>query len=156
MNFSFKSITGRGKVLCRFSRYKTYRILTKAPLDILWKKLINIADVSWHPLFARTNLPYGLIAKPGLFYQVVTHLMPIPIKVFVEKVSPGKVLSIRFLLIPGMEQRIIYKMESTLKGTFISYSVALKGWLSPVIWWLIRPYSDQVVNELAQAAEDSV
>jgi hypothetical protein len=52
-----------------------------------------------------------------------------------------------------MEQKITYQMESTLCGTYISYSVTLRGWLSPFIWWLIKPYSDQVVRELANAAE---
>ncbi|NEP28459.1 MAG: SRPBCC family protein, partial [Moorea sp. SIO3I6] len=40
-----------------------------------------------------------------------------------------------------------------LCGTYISYSVTLKGWLSPLIWWMIRPYVARVVFELAQAAE---
>jgi hypothetical protein len=29
----------------------------------------------------------------------------------------------------------------------------LRGWLSPFIWWWIKPYSDRVASELAQAAE---
>ncbi|NEO45993.1 MAG: SRPBCC family protein, partial [Moorea sp. SIO4A3] len=114
---------------------------------------INLADVSWNPLLSSTNAPKGLMAKPGLIYQVVTRLIPIPVRIFVERVLPGELLSIRFLAIPGVENRVTYQVESTLCGTYISYSVTLKGWLSPLIWWMIRPYVARVVFELAQAAE---
>ncbi len=127
--------------------------MSTAPADVLWHKLINVADVSWHPLFSKTNVPLGLIAKPGLIYKAVTRLTPIPIRLFVENVRPGELLSIRVLTIPGMEQKITYQVESTLCGTYISYSVTLKGWLSPLIWWLIKPYSARVASELAHAAE---
>ena len=127
--------------------------MSTAPVDVLWHKLINIADVSWHPLFSKTNVPLGLIAKPGLIYQAVTRLTPIPIRLFVENVRPGELLSLRVLTIPGMEQKITYQVQSTLCGTYISYSVTLKGWLSPFIWWLIKPYSARVATELAHAAE---
>jgi hypothetical protein len=93
------------------------------------------------------------MAKPGLIYQAVTRLTPIPIRLFVENVRPGQLLSLRVLTFPGMEQKITYQMESTLCGTYISYSVTLRGWLSPFIWWLIKPYSDRVVMELSNAAE---
>ncbi len=128
-------------------------MVSHAPVDILWQKLINLADVSWHPLFSQTNVPLGLIAKPGLIYQAVTRLTPIPIRLFVENVRPGKLLSLRVLAIPGLEQKITYQVESTLCGTYISYSVTLRGWLSPFIWWLIKPYSDRVAADLANAAE---
>jgi hypothetical protein len=153
LNFSFKLIAVQGKLFCKFSLFKTYRAVCQAPVDVLWQKLINLADVSWHPLFASTNVPAGLIPKPGLIYQVVTRLTPIPVRIFVENVRPGELLSIRILAIPGMEQRVTYQVESTLCGSYISYSVTLKGWLSPFIWWLIRPYSAKVASELAQAAE---
>ncbi len=143
----------KGKLCCCFSLYKRYRAVSTAPVDVLWCKLINVADVSWHPLFSKTNVPLGLIAKPGLIYQAVTRLTPIPIRLFVENVRPGELLSLRVLTIPGMEQKITYQVESTLCGTYISYSVTLKGWLSPLIWWLIKPYSARVATELAQAAE---
>jgi hypothetical protein len=156
LNFSFKLILAQGKLLCKFSLYKRYRAISTAPVDILWQKLINLADVSWHPLFSSTNAPLGLIAKPGLIYQAVTRLTPIPIRVFVENVRPGELLSLRVLAIPGMEQKITYQVESTLCGTYISYSVTLRGWLSPLIWWLIKPYSDKVADELAHAAEQLV
>jgi hypothetical protein len=122
-------------------------------VDVLWRKIVNLADVSWHPLFSKTNVPLGLLAKPGLIYQAVTRLTPIPICLFVENVRPGELLSIRVLAIPGMEQKITYQIESAVCGSYISYSVTLRGWLSPFIWWWIKPYSDRVASELAQAAE---
>ena len=133
--------------------YKTYRTLSKASLDTLWHQIIHVADVSWHPLFNSTNLPQGLIATPGLFYQVVTRLTPIPIRLFVENVKPKELLSLRVLAIPGMEQRITYQVESTLCGTYLVCSIALKGWLSPLMWWWIRPYCDRVASDLAHAVE---
>ncbi len=153
LSFSVKLIAAKGKLRCAFSLYKTYRVVSKAPVDVLWCKLVNLADVSWHPLFAKTNLPLGLRATPGLIYQAVTRLTPIPIRLFVENVRPGQLLSLRVLTFPGMEQKITYQMESTLKGTYLCYSVTLRGWLSPFIWWLIKPYSDRVAKELASAAE---
>lgn len=153
LNFSFKLIAAKGKLFCQFSLFKTYRVVSTAPVDVLWQKLIDLADVSWHPLFSSTNAPIGLIAKPGLIYQAVTRLMPIPIRLFVENVRPGELLSLRVLAIPGMEQKITYQVESTLCGTYISYSVTLRGWLSPLVWWLIKPYSARVAAELAHAAE---
>lgn len=153
LNFSFKLLADGGKLLCKFSLYKTYRVVSRVPVDLLWQKLINIADLSWHPLFSETNLPRGLIAKPGLIFQAVTRLTPIPIRIFVENVRPRELLSIRLLAIPGIEQRITYQMESTLCGSYISYSITLKGWLSPFIWWLIKPYSIRVASDLVNAAE---
>jgi hypothetical protein len=153
LNFSFKLIVAKGKLFCKFSLYKTYRVVSTAPVDVLWQKLINIADVSWNPLFSRVNVPLGLIAKPGLIYQAVTRLTPIPVRIFVENVRPGELLSIRVLAIPGMEQKITYQVESTLCGSYISCSVTLRGWLSPLVWWLIQPYSSRGASELASAAE---
>jgi hypothetical protein len=128
LQFDLKLIAAQGKLFCSFSLYKTYRVVSKAPADVLWCKLVNLADVSWHPLFAKTNLPLGLMAKPGLIYQAVTRLTPIPIRLFVENVRPGQLLSLRVLTFPGMEQKITYQMESTLCGTYISYSVTLVCW----------------------------
>jgi hypothetical protein len=62
-------------------------------------------------------------------------------------------LSIRILAIPGVEERIIYKVESTVCGTCLSYSVTLKGWLSPLIWSFSRPYTDRVARALVDAVE---
>ena len=70
-----------------------------------------------------------------------------------ENVKPRELLSIRLLAIPGIEQRITYQMESTLCGSYISYSITLKGWLSPFIWWWIKPYSIKVADNLVNAAE---
>lgn len=148
-----QSLATRAKRFFAFSLYKTYRVVSPAPLEVLWCKLVDLADVSWHPLFFKTNAPLGLIAKPGLIYQAVTRLTPIPVRLFVENVRPGNLLSLRVLAIPGLEQKITYQVESTLCGTYISYSLTLRGWLSPLIWWLIKPYSDRVVIELANAAE---
>lgn len=153
LNFSFKLIAAHGKLFCTFSLYKTYRVVSTAPVDVLWRKIVNLADVSWHPLFSKTYVPLGLLPKPGLIYQAVTRLTPIPIRLFVENVRPGELLSLRVLAIPGMEQKITYQIESTVCGTYISYSVTMRGWLSPFIWWLIKPYSDRVARDLASAAE---
>lgn len=153
LNFSFKFIAGREGLWCEFSLFRTYRAVSSASVDVLWQKIINLADVSWHPLLASTNAPQGLIAKPGLIYQVVTRLIPIPVRIFVERVRPMELLSVRFLAIPGVEKRVTYQVESTVCGTYVSYSVTLRGWLSPLIWWMIRPYAARVAAELAQAAE---
>lgn len=153
LNLSFNLIRRRRRNCCEFSLFKTYRVLSNAPVDILWQTLVNLADVSWHPLLSSTNAPRGLIAKPGLIYQVVTRLIPIPVRIFVERVRPGELLSVRFIAIPGIEKRVTYQVESTLIGTYVSYSVTLRGWFSPLLWCLIRPYAARVASELAQAAE---
>lgn len=62
-------------------------------------------------------------------------------------------LSIRVLAIPGIEERVTYQVESTVCGTCLSYSVTLRGWLSPLIWSLSRPYVDRVARSLVEAAE---
>lgn len=38
----------------------------------------------------------------------------------------------------------------------MSYSVTLQGWLSPLIWSIIRPYAARVVTALAEAAEQEL
>lgn len=139
----------------RCSLARTYREISSASVDELWQKVVDLADVSWHPLLAKTNVPYGLVLKPGLIFQAVTRLGPIPIRIFVEHVSPGELLSVRVLAIPGVEERVTYRVESTLCGTYISYSVTLNGWLSPLIWSLIRPHAARVAAALAQAAEQA-
>lgn len=131
----------------------TYQVLSSASADDLWGKVVNLADVSWHPLLVRTNVPYGLIPKPGLIYRAVSRLFPIPIKIFVERVLPNELLSVRVLAIPGVEERVTYRIESTVCGTRVSYSVTLRGWLSPLIWSIIRPYAARVASELAHAVE---
>jgi hypothetical protein len=101
----------------------TYQAISSASVDALWQKVVNLADVSWHPLLASTNVPKGLIPKPGLIYQAVTRRFPIPIQIFVERVSPRELLSVRVLAIPGVEERVTYKVESTLCGTRVSVVV---------------------------------
>lgn len=139
----------------RCSLARTYRAISSASADDLWQKVVDLADVSWHPLLARTNVPYGLVPKPGLIFQAVTRLGPIPIRIFVERVRPGELLSIRVLAIPGVEERVTYRVESTVCGTYVSYSVTLRGWLSPLIWSLSRPYAARVAGALAAAAEQA-
>ena len=132
---------------------RTYRAISSASADELWQKVVDLADVSWHPLLASTNVPYGLVPQPGLIFQAVTRLGPIPIRIFVERVRPGELLSVRVLAaIPGVEERVSYRVESTVCGTYVSYSVTLSGWLSPLIWSLIRPQAARVAAALAQAA----
>ncbi len=156
LNFSFGFFKPQDKSGNKFLLYKTYRVVSKAPVDALWQKIVNLADVSWHPLINHSNAPWGLVAKPGIIYQVVTRFTPIPIRVFVESVCPRQFLSFRILAIPGIEQRITYQIESTLCGTYISYSVTLRGWLSPLLWWIIKPYTARVVSELANSVEKLV
>lgn len=133
---------------------RTYQVVSSASADVLWRKVVNLADVSWHPLLASTNVPKGLIPKPGLIYRAVTRrFIPIPIQIFVERVLPRELLSVRIMAIPGLEERVTYRIESTVCGTCVSYSVTLKGWLSPLVWSLIRPYAARVAEELAHAAE---
>ncbi|KGF72323.1 hypothetical protein DO97_09460 [Neosynechococcus sphagnicola sy1] len=138
-----------------YSLVRTYRVLSSASVDALWQKVTDLADVSWHPLLASTNVPYGLVAKPGLIYRGVTRLIPIPVRVFVERVRPGELLSVRILALPGVEEQVTYQVDSTLCGTCISCSVTLRGYLSPLLWSLIRPHAARVAAALAQAAEQA-
>ncbi|MHC5595394.1 MAG: SRPBCC family protein [Nostoc sp.] len=131
----------------------TYREISSASVDELWQKVVDLRDVSWHPQLKSTNVPYGLVPKPGLIFQAVTRFWPIPIQIFVERVNPREMLSIRVLAIPGIEERVTYQVESTVCGTCLSYSVTLRGWLSPLIWSLSRPYADRVARSLVEAVE---
>lgn len=131
----------------------TFQAASSASVDELWRKVVNLADVSWHPLISSTNVPNGLIPKPGLIYKAVTRFSPFPVRIFVERVDHRKLLSFRILALPGIEERVTYRVESTVWGTRVSYSVTLKGWLSPVIWSFIRPHAARVAAALANAAE---
>ncbi|AFZ59141.1 SRPBCC family protein [Anabaena cylindrica FACHB-243] len=135
------------------SLVRTYRELSYASVDELWQKVVDLTDVSWHPLLKSTNVPYGLVPKPGLIFQAMTRFWPIPIMIFVEKVNPKQMLSIRVLAFPGIEERVTYQVESTVCGSYLSYSVILRGWLSPLIWSLSRPYVDRVARSLIEAVE---
>ncbi|HEY9296187.1 MAG TPA: SRPBCC family protein, partial [Phormidium sp.] len=89
-------------------------------------------------------------------YQAITRsILPIPIQIFVEQVTPRELLSVRIITLPGLEERVTYKVESTVCGTQISYSVTLRGWLSPLIWSLIRSSAARVAAQLADAAEEN-
>ncbi|MDX2232504.1 MAG: SRPBCC family protein [Leptolyngbyaceae cyanobacterium bins.349] len=132
---------------------RTYQATTFASVDELWRKITNLTDLSWHPILASTNVPHGLVIKPGLIYQAFTRLIPIPIPIFVERVSPRELLSIRILVLPGLEEKVTYQVRSTVCGTCVSYSITLKGWLSPLLWSFIRPCAAQVALKLVQAVE---
>lgn len=137
----------------RCSLARTYEAISSASVDELWQKVVDLADVSWHPILSKTNVPNGLVPKPGLIYQAVTRLGPIPVRIFVEMVRPGELLSVRVIAIPGVEERVTYRIESSVCGNCISYSVTLKGWLSPLVWSLSRRHAAQVAAALAAAAE---
>jgi len=132
---------------------RTYQALSSASVETLWQTLTNLADMSWHPLINRTNVPRGLIAKPGLIYRVMPRWFPMPISIFVERVSPQKLFSLRLFPVPGLEERVTYRLQSTVWGTQISYSVTLRGWLSPVVWSVLKPYAAKVASAIAEAAE---
>lgn len=136
------------------SLVKTYREISSVSVDEMWLKVVDLTDVSWHPLLKSTNVPYGLVPKPGLIYQAVTRFSPIPIRIFVELVKPNEMLTIRVMAIPGVEERVTYRVESTVCGTCLSYSVTLRGWLSPLIWSLCRPYTDRVARSLVESVEN--
>ncbi|MEA5551807.1 SRPBCC family protein [Anabaena cylindrica UHCC 0172] len=135
------------------SLVRTYRELSYASVDELWQKVVDLTDVSWHPLLKSTNVPYGLVPKPGLIFQAMTRFWPIPIRIFVERVNHQQMFSIRVLAFPGIEERVTYQVESTVCGSYLSYSVILRGWLSPLIWSLSRPYVDRVARSLIEAVE---
>lgn len=148
----YKLVHRKRRRLCA-SLVRTYREISSASVDEVWLKVADLADVSWHPIFKSTNVPLGLVPKPGLIFQAVTRFWPIPIQIFVERVNPKQMLTIRVLAIPGIEERITYQIESTLCGSYLSYSVTLRGWLSPLIWSLSRPYVDRVARSLVEAVE---
>nr|WP_242028252.1 SRPBCC family protein [Pseudanabaena sp. FACHB-2040] len=116
---------------------------------------MNLADVSWHPLLSSTNAPNGLSPKPGLIYRAFTRICPIPVSIFVERVLPRELLTVRLFPVPGLEERVTYEIKSTVMGTQISYSVTLRGWLSPLAWSLLKPYAARVASALANAAEQT-
>lgn len=159
MNFPFFSKSNRPAGKCQndlrfqWSLARTYQAISSASVESIWQIVIDLADVSWHPLLASTNAPSGLVAKPGLIYRAVTRAIPFPVRIFVERVGPGELLSVRVLTIPGLDKRITYRIESSVCGTRISYSVMLRGWLSPLVWSLTQGCAAQVASTLAKAAE---
>jgi hypothetical protein len=134
---------------------QSYWIVSSASVDTLWQTMMNLADVSWHPLLSSTNAPNGLIPKPGLIYRAFTRICPIPVSIFVERVLPRELLTIRLFPVPGLEERVTYEIKSTVMGTQISYSVTLRGWLTPLAWSVLKPYAAKVASALADAAEQA-
>ncbi|MDX2098517.1 MAG: SRPBCC family protein [Leptolyngbyaceae cyanobacterium bins.59] len=155
LKFLSQRFIRRKKRRLQHSLVRTYQAISNASVDDLWHKIIDLADVSWHPLLTSTNVPRGLVIKPGLIYQAMTRFLPMPVHIFVELVHPQELLTVRVITLPGLEERVTYRVESTVCGTCISYSITLTGLLSPIAWSLMRPYAARVASELAQAAEQA-
>lgn len=132
---------------------QTYQETSSASVDDLWRKITDLADVSWHPILESTNVPTGLIVKPGLIYQAITRRIPIPIQIFVERVNPKELFSVRILMMPGLEETVTYQVRSTVCGTCVSYSVTLRGWLAPLVWSFLRPCAARVAMQLVRSVE---
>jgi hypothetical protein len=150
-----KRIISKGikKRAIHWTLVKRYQVLTSASVDLTWQKMSDLTDLSWHPLIKRTNVPYGLIPKPGLIYQAIHRHIPLPFRIFVEGVLPQRQLSIRILGLPGIEERVTYQIEPSVCGTYISYCVMLRGWLTPLVWSFLQGYAAKVAQQLAEAAE---
>ncbi|MEL7331796.1 MAG: SRPBCC family protein [Cyanobacteria bacterium J06560_2] len=127
-----------------------------APAETLWQTVNNLADLAaWHPLITGTNAPRGQSAKPGLIYRVFSRYLPVSTKIFVERVRPGELLSVRVFPLPGLQERATYRIVSTLCGTCVLYSITLSGWLSPLVWPMVKPRITQVATSLVHAAEEA-
>jgi hypothetical protein len=133
-----------------------YWASSTASADTLWQIVSNLADLSsWHPLITSTNAPRGLRAKPGLIYRAVSRHLPLSTQIFVERVLPGELLSVRLFPLPGLQERVTYRIVSTLCGTCVLYSITLSGWLSPLAWPVVRPQATRVAAALVEAAEQT-
>lgn len=133
-----------------------YWAASTAPAETLWQIVTDLADLaSWHPLITRTNAPMGQCAKPGLIYKAFSRYLPLPTQIFVERVLPGELLSVRLFPLPGLQERVTYRIVSTLCGTCVLYSVTLSGWLSPLAWPMVKPHATRVAAALVQAAEQA-
>jgi len=131
-----------------------YWTASTAPAETLWQMVTNLADLSsWHPLITSTNAPQGQSAKPGLIYRAVMPYLPISTQILVERVLPGELLSIRLFPLPGLQERVTYRIVSTLCGTCVLYSINLSGWLSPLAWPVVKPHATKVAAALVEAAE---
>jgi hypothetical protein len=131
-----------------------YWAMSTAPAETLWQLVTNLADLSsWHPLITATNAPHGQRATPGLIYRAVMPYLPISTQIFVERVLPGELLSIRLFPLPGLQERVTYRIVSTLCGTCVLYSITLSGWLSPLAWPVVKPHTTKVAAALVEAAE---
>ncbi len=131
-----------------------YWATSTAPAETLWQLVTNLADLSsWHPLITATNAPRGQRATPGLIYRAVMRYLPISTQIFVERVLPGELLSVRLFPLPGLQERVTYRIVSTLCGTCVLYSITLSGWLSPLAWPVVKPHTTKVAAALVEAAE---
>lgn len=131
-----------------------YWATSTAPAEMLWQLVTNLADLSsWHPLITATNAPRGQLATPGLIYRAVMPYLPISTQIFVERVLPGELLSIRLFPLPGLQERVTYRIVSTLCGTCVLYTITLSGWLSPLAWPVVKPHATKVAAALVEAAE---
>ena len=136
------------------NRQRNYWTASTAPAEIIWQMVTDLASfATWHPLISSTNAPYGQTATPGLIYRVCSRYFPLSTQVFVERVQPGELLSIRLFPFPGLQERVTYRIVSTICGTCVLYSVTLSGWLSPLAWAMMRPQTVKVAAALVQAAE---
>ncbi|MEL7223881.1 MAG: hypothetical protein AAGL17_03215 [Cyanobacteria bacterium J06576_12] len=140
----------------RYTTEHNYLATTTAPAETLWQTVSNLSDLAaWHPLITGTNAPYGQDAKPGLIYRAFGRYIPVSTKVFVERVQPGELLSVRVFLLPGVQERATYRIVSTLCGTCVLYSITLSGWLTPLVWPVVKPQITQVATSLVEAAEQA-
>ena len=140
----------------RYVTEHSYWVRSTAPAEALWKTINNLADLdAWHPLITRTNAPYGQNAKPGLIYRAFSRYLPVSTQIFVERVLPGELLSVRVFPLPGVQERATYRIVSTLCGTCVLYSITLSGWLTPLVWPVVKPQITQVATSLVQAAEQA-
>ncbi len=134
----------------------SYWATSSAPAETLWQLLTDLADLaSWHPLITSTNAPRGQRAKPGLIYRTCSRYLPLSTQIFVERVLPGELISIRLFPLPGLQERVTYRIISTLCGTCVLYSMTLSGWLSPIAWPMMKPQVTKVAAALVQAAEEA-
>lgn len=150
-------VWGEGVAVSRENRSaceSNYWAASTAPAETLWQLVTNLADLNtWHPLITSTNAPRGQRATPGLIYRAVMPYLPISTQIFVERVLPGELLSIRLFPLPGLQERVTYRIVSTLCGTCVLYSITLSGWLSPLAWPVIKPHATKVAAALVAAAE---
>ncbi len=138
------------------ARESSYWAASSASAETLWQLLTDLADLaSWHPLITSTNAPRGQRAKPGLIYRAFSRYLPLSTQIFVERVLPGELLSIRLFPLPGLQERVTYRIISTLCGTCVLYSMTLSGWLSPIAWPMMKPQVTKVAAALVQAAEEA-
>lgn len=144
---------GKDSKICE----SNYWAQSTAPAETLWQMVTDLADLAtWHPLIASTNAPRGQTAKPGLIYRVASRYFPISTQIFVERVLPGELMSIRLFPFPGLQERVTYRIVSTLCGTTcVLYSITLSGWLSPIAWPVVKPHATKVAAALVEAAEQA-